>query len=151
MAKTKKTLREAHPSTNPYDSKPIRNPLAGANWKPLKGNKFAGGVAHDRGGPHSKMSFPTSRIGLVYRSLEDGANLIEDSGKLIRMIERELGLSEYFFHGGECDECGQAIDTEHSSKCSRSGKVSAGKGTKGGNSDKGDAVEKGKDKTEKDD
>jgi len=96
MAKPTKKLHEAHPSTNPLDSKPIRNPLAGANWKPVTGNKFAGSVEHHKN-PKSKVSFPTGRLGLVYRSLEDGANLIEDSTKLLRMIEREVELSEKNF------------------------------------------------------
>ena len=84
----KKSLKEAHPSVNPLDSKPIKNPLAGAGWKPVKGNKFAGAAEH-HASPKSKYAFPTTRLGLVYRSLEDGANLIEDSSKLIKMIEQE--------------------------------------------------------------
>lgn len=77
---------------NKLDSKPIRNPLAGSKYKGVKGNKLAGhgklgGDARVQG---NKLAFPTTRLGLVYRSLEDGANLIEGSSKLIRMIETEV-------------------------------------------------------------
>lgn len=98
-----KQLREAHPSVNPLDSKPIKNPLAGANAKPTKGNSFAADLNVGPGisshtTPKSKYAFPTTRIGLVYRSLEDGCNLIENSAKLRKMIERELDDEE------ECEE-----------------------------------------------
>lgn len=78
---------------NTLDRKPIKNVLAGKNAKKKTGNPLArprpgnltgvetGDTTRVRKNP---LAFPVSRHGLVWRSVQDGVNLIESIGKAVK-------------------------------------------------------------------
>lgn len=79
--------------SNPIDRKPIRNRLAGRDAKKASGNPLASPRKGNLMGLEKKdtvraaknpLAFPTSRLGLVYRSVQDGVSLIESIGKAVK-------------------------------------------------------------------
>lgn len=75
--------------SNPLDRKPIKNVLSGKDAKKSQGNRLAQPNKRNLMGlekgdtqrvARNPLAFPTSRLGLTYRTMQDGVKLIEAIG-----------------------------------------------------------------------
>lgn len=74
---------------NKLDRKPIRNTMAGRSAVPINGNTLSQPAKRNLAGfrpgnlnrPKNPLSMPTNRLGLPFRAIADGINLIESIGE----------------------------------------------------------------------
>jgi len=74
---------------NALDPREYRNSLAGTTARPSRSGNPLTRPAKWFSKSSSPLGVETGRLGLVYRSLEDGKNLIESTKTLIDRIEKE--------------------------------------------------------------
>lgn len=99
--------------SNPLDRKPIRSALSGKNAKKHQKNRLTQPNQRNLMGlersdtqrvSRNPLAFPTSRLGLTFRSMQDGVSLIEAIGSALNESRGGVKLAKADPYYGQPDE-----------------------------------------------